>query len=105
MNIIQRTLTTEKYELSKPIMVGEAEVSELSLPFSELRGRDIVSAQEEFEVLNGGPVDFLENSKNFQAYLISKMSKIPYDIIMDGIPVHDFNALTLAVYRFLLHGV
>ena len=105
MSIVKQILATDKFKLSKPIKVGDNEIGELSLPFSELRGRDIVEAQKEFEAINGGPVELLETSKDFQAFLIAKMAKVPYDTILDELPVSDFNALTLAVYRFLLYGV
>jgi hypothetical protein len=83
--------------LSRPL----GERTEINFPFSEVRGRDIVAAQTEFETLTGMPtVGVLELNKNFQAYLASKISKIPYEEILD-LPIADFHPVTMAVQRFL----
>lgn len=108
MDITKQIITEGKYALGRPLGYegenGPVEVTELTLPFSNLRGRDIVEAQEEFEALEGA-ADVLETSKRFHAYLIAKMARVPYDAILDGLAVHDFSTLTLTVYRFLLRGV
>ncbi len=111
-NIVQKIVAEEKFKLSRPLriepQVGDGsepiEITELSLPFSILRGRYIVEAQEEFEALVGA-VDVPDVDKRFHAYLIAKMAKVPYDAILDDLVVHDFTTLTLTVYRFLLRGV
>ena len=115
MDITKKIITEGKYTLSKPLYIqtehadGNAstpiEITELNLPFLELRGRDIVEAQEEFVVLNGRELDVFEANKGFHVYLISRMSKVPYDTIMDEMAVHDFSVVTLTAYRFLTRGV
>lgn len=111
MNIVEKTLSEEKYELSKPLSIPASEgggepnvLTELSLPFSKLRGRDVVEAQEEYETLRGGTLEIFENSKDFQAFMIAKMAKVPYKSIVDDLAVADFSVLTLTMYRFLLRG-
>lgn len=104
MNIYEKTLSTGKLELKKPISVGGNDLSELDFPLAELRGRDIVSAQAEFEMLTGTASEgILESNKNFLAYLASKIARVPYESILD-LTVRDFNAVTLVMQRFLYTG-
>jgi hypothetical protein len=79
-------------------------MTEINLPFSEVRGHDMVAAQEEFETLSGTTtLGVLELNKHFQAYFASKIAKVPYETILD-LPMKDFTAVTLAVQRFLFSG-
>ena len=104
MDIYAKTVSTGKFELLKPIFVDEREVKELDFPISDMRGRDVVTAQEEFEVLTDSPMSgVLESNKNFLAYLAAKVAKIPYDTVLD-MPIRDFNWITLITQRFLFRG-
>lgn len=104
MNVYEKTLSTGKLELKNPITVGDNKLSELDFPLANLRGRDIVEAQTEFEVLTGTASEgILESNKNFLAYMASKIAKVPYDSILD-LAVRDFNAVTLVMQRFLYKG-
>jgi hypothetical protein len=88
--------------LKHVLSVPTGDRTEISLPFSAVRGRDIVEAQDEYEALAGHPVSaVLELDKKFQAYVAAKIAQVPYDDILD-LPVKDFAAITLAVQRFLL---
>ena len=104
MNIYEKTLADGKLELKKPLVVGDKELTELDFPLADLRGRDIVAAQTEFEMLTGTASEgILESNKNFLAYMASKIAKVPYDSILD-LTVRDFNAVTLVMQRFLYRG-
>jgi hypothetical protein len=104
LNPYEKALTTGKIQLRNPITVGGEEITVLDFPLSELKGRDIVSAQEEFEVLTGSSTDGqIEMNKNFLAFLVSRIAKIPYESVID-MKVHDFNVLTLVTQRFLFRG-
>jgi hypothetical protein len=90
-----------KYTLSVPV----GDITEIDLRLSSLKGEDIIAAQAEFEAVTGSTtLGMLELSKSYQAFIVSKAAKIPYETVI-GLPVQDFNVLTLHAQNFLLSGV
>lgn len=104
MNAIEKIVKEGRYTLAAPIKIGGEEVTELSVPFSEVRGRDLVEAQSEYETIAGTIVQANVADKGFHAYLVSRVAKIPYDVMLDDVGIADFNMLTLAAQYFLLRG-
>jgi hypothetical protein len=104
LDLYTKAITTGKIELRNPVTVGEDELKELDFPISALKGRDIVSAQEDFEVLTGSATDGqIEMNKNYLAFLASRIAQIPYETILD-MKARDFNTVTLITQRFLFRG-
>lgn len=104
MSVLDDILLNERYVLTRPITVGGEEVAILELPFKSLRGRDLVAAQSEYEVMTGDAVALNISDTGFHAYLIAKLAKIPFDVMMDDVHIVDFNTLTLAARSFLIRG-
>lgn len=104
MNAIEKVFKEGRYELSSPIKIGDDEITELALPFSEVRGRDLVAAQSEYETITGTIVQTNVTDKGFHAYLVSRIAKIPYDTMLDDVGIPDFNILTGVAQYFLLRG-
>lgn len=104
MNTLEEIISNERYSLTRPIIVGSEEVTVLELPFRSLKGRDLVAAQSEYEAMAGGAVALNIADTGFQAYLIARLAKIPFDVMMDDVHIVDFNTLTLASRSFLLRG-
>lgn len=104
MNVLEEIISNERYTLTRPIAVGSEEVTSLELPFKSLRGRDLVAAQSEYEVMTGDAVALNISDTGFHAYLIAKLAKIPFDVMMDDVHLVDFNTLTLAARSFLIRG-
>jgi hypothetical protein len=104
MNLYEKTISTGKFELKKPLPVDGKELTEIDFPITEIKGRDIVAAQDEYEVLTGGDTEgVLEMDKGFLAFMAAKVAKLPHETVLD-MPVRDFNAITLVTQRFLFRG-
>ena len=89
---------SETIKLNTPV----GETGEITLNFDDVKGRDLVSAQRDFELLTGEPTSgLLELDKNYQAFFASKISNVPYDTILE-FDARDFISVTMMVQRFLL---
>ncbi|NCU30038.1 phage tail assembly protein [Candidatus Saccharibacteria bacterium] len=86
-------------KLSKPYEFEGKKITELTLDFEALSGRDIIAVETEASSIAGRPV--LDIDKTYQACLAAKAAGVVYDLIL-GLPAKDFIRVIGPAQNFLL---
>ncbi len=87
-------------ELKQAINVNGKEVTEVTLDFDQIRGKDLIAAEKEVRQLGDtSPTVFL--SMNFQAVIAAKLIGVPVEDLYAA-NATDFKNIIMAVANFLL---
>lgn len=89
-------------KLSKPILINDKEVNEITLDFESLKGRDVIKAEAEARLMGANFIT-PEINKTYQAVLVAKALKINAEDVLD-MPIKDFTAVTMVAANFLMYG-
>ena len=95
-------LASGRYKLRKPVKNGDEEIDEIFLPFRELTGADLLSAQEDFETLRYDTNKIPELDRKYLAFLVSKVARLPFETIC-ALSAKDFTVVTMVASGFLLN--
>ena len=87
-------------KLSKPVLIGDKETTEINLDFDSLNGQQIIDASSEARAM-GDRMQILELSKTYQAVIAAKASGISVETIIN-LPAKDFVKITNVAGNFLL---
>lgn len=88
------------YRLKKPFEFEGNIYEEFILDFDSLKGKDLINIDEELSFL-GKFIVSPETSLAFKTILVSKATKVSYDVI-SNLPLKEFNELIKRATGFLL---
>lgn len=87
-------------KLNTPVEIKGETVTEVTLDFDTIRGRDLADA-ERIARADGEVNPMINFSMRYQAALAAKLLDLKYDDVMD-LPGSDFAKITLTVSNFLM---
>lgn len=90
-----------KIKLSKKIKFNDVEIEKIELDLNSLTGADICEAETNFRERFYQPIPDSNYSQAYQAAVVAKASKLPYELILE-LNLKDFSKVTGAAKGFLL---
>ncbi|MBR8701161.1 hypothetical protein IX317_001841 [Fusobacterium sp. DD29] len=94
-----------KFELKKHLVIGENDIKEIELKDDDFTAGVILDAEQKF-LRDGGvyPVDEIQSSRKYLAYVLSEMTNIQYEEIIK-LSMSDFIKITDYIKGFFGNSV